>query len=525
MTNRTMFLPALMLVVLPLIASAQYVDQGLGGGISFGVTFGNTEQNNGSASHLTRVFLRQGLFNHVAAELGAASGRVSGREFETRTFPFDLRLDFSPFAFETWNPYIYAGGGILYNEPVATYSHELFQQWDDKNKFMPFVPVGLGLQFQLKDDVNFELSGGYNQLFADQLNPLEGGVDDAYWNFGIGLTVVGSGGDVDSDGDGLTNREERELGTDKRNPDTDGDGLKDGAEVRTHRTNPLVADTDGDGLGDGSEVNEYRTDPLKVDTDGDTLGDGDEVRQYKTDPLKADTDGDGLADNVELQSAKTNPLVADTDGDGLNDGDELAAYHTNPLKTDTDADGLGDGEEVKKYTTNPQLPDTDGDNLKDGEEVNTYRSDPRKVDTDAGSVADGVEVRRGTNPLNPDDDVEKLQVEVGKKITLEGIVFETGSAAILPESENILLRAYQTLKSNQEIQVEIQGHTDNVGKRAMNMKLSTDRANSVRQWLIARGIDGARIRAKGFGPDKPVAPNTTDEGKQKNRRIEFYRLK
>jgi hypothetical protein len=74
------------------------------------------------------------------------------------------------------------------------------------------------------------------------------------------------------------------LGTDKNNPDSDGDGLSDGAEVNTYKTDPLVADSDGDGLGDGSEVNTYGTQPLVNDTDGDSVNDGDELREG-LDPL------------------------------------------------------------------------------------------------------------------------------------------------------------------------------------------------------------------------------------------------
>jgi len=158
-----------------------------------------------------------------------------------------------------------------------------------------------------------------------------------------------------------------------------------------------------------------------------------------------------------------------------------------------------------------------------------YKTDPLKADTDGGSVNDGKEIANGTNPLDPSDDVPKpkevLKVEVGKSITLEGIVFKTGSADISPESEDILTKAFNTLEQNSEIEVEIQGHTDNVGKHAMNMKLSQRRADAVKAYLVKKGIAESRISTKGYGPDKPIAPNTTAEGKQKNRRIEFFRSK
>ena len=84
---------------------------------------------------------------------------------------------------------------------------------------------------------------------------------------------------ADSDGDGLSNKLESELGTERNNADSDGDGLSDGAEVDTYGTDPLVADSDGDGLGDGDEVNTHSTQPLNADSDGDAISDGDEIRE------------------------------------------------------------------------------------------------------------------------------------------------------------------------------------------------------------------------------------------------------
>lgn len=99
------------------------------------------------------------------------------------------------------------------------------------------------------------------------------------------------GKELDSDCDGLSNRTERRLGTNRRIADTDGDGLSDGAEVLQVGTNPLDADTDGDGLDDGEEV-EMGTDPENADTDADGESDGQEV-QNGTDPNNPDEpDGD-----------------------------------------------------------------------------------------------------------------------------------------------------------------------------------------------------------------------------------------
>ncbi|MDH3252602.1 MAG: OmpA family protein, partial [Ignavibacteria bacterium] len=345
-----------------------------------------------------------------------------------------------------------------------------------------YIPGGVGVQFRLDDRAAFELSGGFNYALSDDINAVKQGKKDAFWNFLVGVTVSGESGSADPDGDGLTNAEEKTLGT-----------------------NPKVADSDGDGISDGDEVRKYNTSPLKADSDTDGLKDGEEILTYKTGPNKADTDGDGLKDGDEVATHNTNPLKADTDGDGLKDGDEVATHNTNPLKADSDGDGLTDGDEVR-----------------------LHKSNPLKADTDGGTVNDGKELANRTNPLDPSDDIPKkkeIKAEVGKALVLEGVIFKSGSAEISPESAEILDQAYNTLAQNPEIEVEINGYTDNTGSRQPNMKLSQARADAVKAFLVENGIEAKRIVTKGFGPDHPVGDNATTEGRRKNRRIEFLRTK
>lgn len=241
-----------------------------------------------------------------------------------------------------------------------------------------------------------------------------------------------------------------------------------------------------------------------------------------------DTDGDGLGNDEEKNLTKTDPNNPDTDGDGLSDGDEIKKYFTDPLKADTDGDGLKDGEEVNKHKTNPLKTDTDEDGLNDGDELNKHKTNPLVKDTDKGGVGDGDEVKKNQNPLDGSDDFGKKSLgpqEIGKKMVLEGVVFETGKSRITPESDEILLQAYETMVNFPDIEVMISGHTDNVGNRNKNTKLSQDRADAVKAWLVSKGINAGRIQTQGFGPDKPIAPNDTPENKQKNRRIEFERIK
>jgi outer membrane protein OmpA-like peptidoglycan-associated protein len=80
------------------------------------------------------------------------------------------------------------------------------------------------------------------------------------------------------------------------------------------------------------------------------------------------------------------------------------------------------------------------------------------------------------------------------------------------------------LKEHTSVRLQIEGHTDNAGPAEQNRTLSQQRADAVRQYMIDKGIDGSRLTAVGFGPDKPVADNKTPDGRAKNRRVEFTRL-
>jgi outer membrane protein OmpA-like peptidoglycan-associated protein len=222
----------------------------------------------------------------------------------------------------------------------------------------------------------------------------------------------------------------------------------------------------------------------------------------------------------------TNPNKSDSDGDGLNDKDELFTFRTDANKADTDGDTLNDGAELNIHKTDPLKADSDGDGLNDGDEVNRHRTNALVADSDGGTVNDGVEVNRGTNPLDRNDDIPKAPpIEIGKAIVLEGIVFASGKADITPESEVPLQKAFESLRDNPDISVEIAGHTDNTGRKASNVTLSQKRADAVKTWFVGKGIDAGRISTRGYGPDRPIAPNTTPEGRQQNRRIEFIRTK
>ena len=175
---------------------------------------------------------------------------------------------------ERLDPYISVGGGFI------NYGVDL-----GNGKMEPAIRAGAGVMWHFNDewavrgDVRTFLAG--NDTEANIL--ADAGV---VWNWGARVPprIIASGGLLDSDGDDLLDDEEAVYGTDPYNPDTDGDGLTDGEEVKIYKTNPLHPDTDLDGLSDGAEVHLHGTSPVLRDTDNGGVADGHEVIEDMTNP-------------------------------------------------------------------------------------------------------------------------------------------------------------------------------------------------------------------------------------------------
>ncbi|MCG2720828.1 MAG: OmpA family protein [Thermodesulfovibrionales bacterium] len=103
------------------------------------------------------------------------------------------------------------------------------------------------------------------------------------------------------------------------------------------------------------------------------------------------------------------------------------------------------------------------------------------------------------------------------------INFDTGKSAIKPESRPIINQIVEMLKSNSDLKISVEGHTDDAGNPKSNKTLSDDRAKAVVTEIVAQGIDSKRLSAAGYGQDKPIADNKTEEGRAKNRRVELVK--
>ena len=121
-------------------------------------------------------------------------------------------------------------------------------------------------------------------------------------------------------------------------------------------------------------------------------------------------------------------------------------------------------------------------------------------------------------------DAWAAEIEKNGRVSVYGINFATGKADVTAESESVLNEIVTLLNNQSDWKLRVEGHTDSVGAKAANQVLSQKRAEAVVAWLAAHGIDRSRLSAQGFGDTKPLADNTTDDGRAKNRRVELVKM-
>lgn len=261
-------------------------------------------------------------------------------------------------------------------------------------------------------------------------------------------------------------------------------------------------------------------------------------------PLPPDSDGDSIADAAD--SCPNEPedfdQFADIDGcpDTDNDGDEI------PDKVDRCPDVPEDIEGVYDEDGCPEngIADADEDTIVDqedkcpneAEDVDEFEDDDGCPDRD--NDRDGIQdwkdqcraERETINGVNdedgcPDEGSGLTEME-NDRITIKGtVLFEIGSATMKQESKPMLDQVALQILAHVEIRrIRVEGHTDNVGADEKNLYLSQDRADSVRQYLISRGVAPERLEAVGYGETRPIDTNDTLRGRTRNRRVEFLIL-
>jgi OmpA-OmpF porin, OOP family len=287
---------------------------------------------------------------------------------------------------------------------------------------------------------------------------------------------------------------------------------------------------------------------------------------------KGDRDEDGIADDVDACPDKKGkpdndpakngcpeapPAPTDRDGDGVLDKDDACADvpgvkttdpKTNGCPPDADGDGVYDNEDACAdvpgvRTTDPKTngcpPDADGDGVLDKDdacpnEPGLKTADPKTngcpdQDRDKDNIPNNDDACPD-EPGPPDPDPKrngcpKAFVREGQIKILDQVKFKTGSAQLQPgkDSTDVLQAVLKVLSTHPEIKkVRVEGHTDSQGSAPVNKKLSGDRAATVVKWLTAHGVEKDRLSSQGFGPDRPIGDNKTEDGRRNNRRVEFH---
>ncbi|HRI70471.1 MAG TPA: OmpA family protein, partial [Polyangium sp.] len=220
---------------------------------------------------------------------------------------------------------------------------------------------------------------------------------------------------------------------------------------------------------------------------------------------QADTDKDGLPDDIDLCPTEPEdnkppnpsdgcPGLPDRDGDGIPDSKDQCPDEPEDFDKVDDKDGCPEDD-----------PDKDGI----GDATDACPKEPGDKNADAAKNGCPNFIRRisGSN-----------EIQILKKVE-----FATGKSTILQQSYPILEEVSRLLKVNPDIKLlSIEGHTDNRGSDELNEKLSADRAKAVLDYLVSKGgIEASRLASAGFGPQRPIADNATNDGRQRNRRVEF----
>jgi len=285
----------------------------------------------------------------------------------------------------------------------------------------------------------------------------------------------------------------------------------------------LPQDEDDDGIED--KVDRCPSEP--EDFDGFEDDDGCPDLDNDNDGIKDDVDGcPDLAEDFDGFEDEDGCPDLDNDNDGIPDVEDRCPNEPEDFDGFEDSDGCPD---ILQDSDNDGVPDDMDKCPLKAEDVDGFQDEDGCPDLD--NDLDGIMDVDDQCPNEPetfngykDEDGCPDERPIEEKFILRGINFETGSAALTPDSYAVLDQVVRSLMAYPEVKVEIKGYTDSVGDWDYNLDLSQRRADAVKNYLVNSGIAADRGVSKGYGEADPVASNKTAGGRAENRRIEFHRL-
>jgi outer membrane protein OmpA-like peptidoglycan-associated protein len=365
---------------------------------------------------------------------------------------------------------------LVYAAPVAAraavlvgagYVHQTYHRnrtgWEDGLNGL------LGVRFDLGNRATARIAA-IADYFPSPLNEATGIGDN--WDFsfqaGVGL-LLGSPAVTDEDHDGVLDAADACPHTPR-------------GEVVDARGCVVPKDADADGVVDANDRCPDTPAGDRVDANGCSL--------------PKDRDGDGVVDGIDQCPATPAGVAVDAtgcpvdlDGDGV--PNSLDKCPNTPAGTPVDAVGC------------PLPKDSDGDGVLDPVDKCPATPVGQRVDAIGCPV---------------------LFTGLQRTLVLEGVNFETGSANLTDQSHHTLDRVAASLNAYPDLRVEVAGYTDSRGGAAVNLRLSQQRADAVRAYLVSQGVNPLQLRSRGYGTAQPIASNATAVGRARNRRVELHRL-
>ena len=240
--------------------------------------------------------------------------------------------------------------------------------------------------------------------------------------------------------------------------------------------------------------------------------------------MVADADQDGVADSSDKCPATPAGVMVDARG----------------CEKDSDKDGIADSADKCPATASGVMVDASGC-AKDSDKDGVIDSADKCPGTAAGAAVDASGCVTVMAPKDTDNDgiadkddkcpnskpgvtIDASGCELQKSFVLVGVGFLTGSDELTVTSKSRLDKVAETMAKNPELKIEVAGYTDDRGEADFNQSLSQKRAESVKAYLVSAGVQASRMTAKGYGEAKPVADNSTAEGRARNRRVEIHTL-
>lgn len=500
----------------------------------------STPIDSGFMGQITKMKIRN--TDSIDANLSRTLGITEyGTAFRWR-LPATLNLNFD---FKVYKFFYVSGTWMqsLRGQDVIGFRHQSMIAVNPRVEFKHFeasLPMMLADNYQ-RTQIGFFLRYGPLYLGSDNIGGFFGFRTINGLDFYFGLSVpIHNNKEKDRDKDGVSDRKDHcrrdpgvwEL---KGCPDDDQDGVANDEDkcpsIKGDRKFLGCPDTDGDGLQDALDQCPKHPGPAEKkgcpDKDNDGVFDMNDQCPDNFGPVELDgcpdSDKDGVKDINDECPNEAGPVslggCPDNDGDGVNDKkDKCPGIKGNPILDgcpDTDNDGIIDEkDDCPTFAGTARFngcPDKDLDNVPDNKD--------RCPDVYGDPANQGCPIVKVTDNRKTAD-LDAIEQEILKR-AFDNLEFATGKSELSEIAKASLDTLSEILVKKEQYKLYVAGHTDNQGNKAKNLQLSKDRAQSVKKYLMSKGVDEKRLTAEGYGDARPVSSNNSEKGRAKNRRVEL----